>query len=75
MLNHKSSSSDPDRVTAVVPLWPNSLGDDRIWTTPIGKNGEGGLKIFVEGNEYAGYVKTNSSSLRGGVKLINNTID
>jgi hypothetical protein len=54
ILNHKSSSSDPDRVTAVIPVWPGSLGDDKIWTTPIGSNGEGGLKVYVEGNEYAG---------------------
>lgn len=39
----------------MVPIWPNSLGDDKIWTTPIGEKGEGGLKIYVEGNEYAGY--------------------
>jgi hypothetical protein len=54
ILNHKSSSSDPDRVTAVIPVWPGSLGDDKITTTPIGKNGEGGLALYVEGNEYAG---------------------
>ena len=54
MLNHKSSSSDPDRVTAVIPLWSGPLGDDRIWTTPKGNNGEGGLEIYVEGDEYAG---------------------
>ena len=54
ILNHKSSASDPDRVTAVIPVWPGSLGDDKIWTTPIGTNGEGGLKLYVEGNEYAG---------------------
>ena len=54
ILNLKSSSSDPDRVTAVIPVWPGSLGNDKTWTTPIGSNGEGGLKVYVEGNEYAG---------------------
>ncbi len=58
LLNHKSSSSDPDRVTAVVPLWPVDLSDDNVWTRPMGKDGSGelGLRIWVEGREYAGCV-------------------
>ena len=54
LLNHKSSSSDPDRVTAVIPLWPMDLAEGNIWITPMGKDGGEGFKIWVEGKEYSG---------------------
>ncbi|KIR59273.1 hypothetical protein I314_04788 [Cryptococcus bacillisporus CA1873] len=54
LVNHKPSSSEPDRVTAVVPFWLVDTPDSDITTTPLGKNGEQGLKITVKGQEYAG---------------------
>lgn len=43
-----------ERVTSVIPFWLTDTSDDDVWTTPIGKKGEEGLKIWVEGPEYAG---------------------
>ncbi|WVR09557.1 hypothetical protein IAU60_006626 [Kwoniella sp. DSM 27419] len=54
LLNHKSSASDPDRITAVVPIWLADTPEDDVFTTPMGKTGEQGLKIYVQGPEYAG---------------------
>ncbi|XAO27439.1 hypothetical protein I312_106293 [Cryptococcus bacillisporus CA1280] len=54
LVNHKPSSSEPDRVAAVVPFWLVDTPDSDITTTPLGKNGEQGLKITVKGQEYAG---------------------
>ncbi|OCF43670.1 hypothetical protein I317_02420 [Kwoniella heveanensis CBS 569] len=54
LLNHKPSSSDPDRITAVIPIWPADAPDGDVFTTPMGKKGEEGLKIYVQGSEYAG---------------------
>ncbi|WWC91871.1 uncharacterized protein L201_006818 [Kwoniella dendrophila CBS 6074] len=54
LLNHKPSASDPDRVTAVIPIWPADIPDEDVFTTPMGKNGEQGLKIYVQGADYAG---------------------
>ncbi|OXB35313.1 hypothetical protein J007_04980 [Cryptococcus neoformans] len=54
LINHKPSSSDPDRVTAVVPFWLVNTPDSDITTMPLGKNGEQGLEITVNGQEYAG---------------------
>lgn len=43
-----------ERVTSVVPFWLTDTSDDDVWTTPMGKTGQDGLKIWVEGPEYAG---------------------
>jgi hypothetical protein len=52
--NHKPSSSEPDRVTAVIPLWAVETADEDVQVTSLGKNGQEGLKIAVQGPEYAG---------------------
>ncbi|WWD19782.1 hypothetical protein CI109_104246 [Kwoniella shandongensis] len=54
LTNHKPSSSEPDRITAVIPIWTTDIPDEDVFTTPMGKNGEEGLKIYVNGPEYAG---------------------
>ncbi|WWC72168.1 uncharacterized protein I206_106128 [Kwoniella pini CBS 10737] len=54
LLNHKPSASDPDRVTAVIPIWPIDIPDENVYTTPMGKKGEEGLKVYVQGADYAG---------------------
>lgn len=43
-------------MTAVVPFWLVNTPDSDITTMPLGKNGEQGLEITVNGQEYAGYV-------------------
>lgn len=55
-INHKASDSNPDRVTAVIPIWPMDVSDDDIRTEALGKNGLDGLSIQVYGPEYAGWV-------------------
>ncbi|ORY31678.1 autophagy-related protein 27 [Naematelia encephala] len=54
LLNNKPSASDPERITAVVPIWKVDTPDDSISTSPIGKNGQDGLNIYVQGDDYAG---------------------
>ncbi|WVO16713.1 hypothetical protein L204_104394 [Cryptococcus depauperatus] len=54
LLNHKPSSPDPDRVTSVVPIWTADTPDEDVTITPLGKNGDQGLKIDVKGPDYAG---------------------
>ncbi|WWC95211.1 hypothetical protein V866_002069 [Kwoniella sp. B9012] len=54
LLNHKPSASDPDRVTAVIPIWPVDIPEEDVFTTPMGKKGEQGLKVYVQGGDYAG---------------------
>ncbi|WVW86329.1 hypothetical protein I302_108371 [Kwoniella bestiolae CBS 10118] len=54
LLNHKPSASDPDRITAVIPIWPADIPDQDVFTTPMGKKGEQGLKVYVQGADYAG---------------------
>ncbi|WVQ94861.1 hypothetical protein IAU59_001944 [Kwoniella sp. CBS 9459] len=54
LLNHKPSSSEPDRITAVIPIWPADAPDGDVFTTPMGKKGEEGVNIYVQGSEYAG---------------------
>ncbi|ODN94851.1 hypothetical protein L198_04999 [Cryptococcus wingfieldii CBS 7118] len=54
LLNHKPSSSDPDRVTAVIPFWSEDMPAEDVTTTPLGRRGDQGLKIDVNGPEYAG---------------------
>jgi len=53
LLNHKPSASDPDRVTAVIPLW--IADSSEVSLTSLGKDGNGGVSISVQGPEYAGY--------------------
>ncbi|WRT70075.1 uncharacterized protein IL334_007069 [Kwoniella shivajii] len=54
LVNHKPSASEPDRVTAVIPFWPVDIPEEDVFTTPMGKKGEEGLKIYVQGPDYAG---------------------
>lgn len=54
LINHKPSSSEPDRVTQVIGIWPLDIPDERVWTTPLGSKGQDGLRIWVEGDDYAG---------------------
>jgi len=54
IINHKPSVDNPDRTTAVIPFWTIDTSDDDIWTTPLGNKGEEGLKIYVQGPDYAG---------------------
>ena len=56
MTNHKPSASDPDRVTAVIPLWAVDTADEDVQVTSLGRNGVEGLNIAVQGQEYAGSV-------------------
>lgn len=52
MVNKKPP--DGDRVISVIPVWTGDLADSAISTTPIGSKGQDGLRIYVEGPEYAG---------------------
>lgn len=61
--NRKSSSSEPDRVVQVIPIWPVDLSDDDITTHLIGEKGVGGLALTVKGAEYAGSVVPNPEIL------------
>ncbi|WVQ84562.1 hypothetical protein IAT38_006716 [Cryptococcus sp. DSM 104549] len=54
LFNRKPSSSEPDRVTAVIPFWSVDIPEGDISTSPLGKNGEQGLKLYINGPEYAG---------------------
>ena len=53
-MNHKESAAEKERVTAVVPIWTTDTPDQNIWMHPMGQNGDGGLKIYIHGPEYAG---------------------
>ncbi|GFZ50969.1 hypothetical protein JCM24511_08727 [Saitozyma sp. JCM 24511] len=52
MINHKPPHAE--RVISVIPFWTTSTPDDNVWTTPMGRKGQEGLKVWVEGPEYAG---------------------
>ncbi|KAK4689223.1 autophagy-related protein 27, partial [Tremellales sp. Uapishka_1] len=54
LLNHKASSEEEERITAVIPIWPVALADSEITQTALGSKGADGLRIQVKGNEYAG---------------------
>lgn len=54
LLNHKESAPDPNRITAVIPLWYTDTPDEDVTITALGKNGQDGIKIYVAGPDYAG---------------------
>ncbi|ORX39395.1 autophagy-related protein 27, partial [Kockovaella imperatae] len=54
LVNHKESADPKERVTAVVPIWKTDTSNDRIWTEPLGRNGQDGVRISVQGNDYSG---------------------
>jgi len=53
LFNRKDSAPQPERITQVIPLWPQDIPDDRVWLRPMGTNGQDGLRIWVEGEPYA----------------------
>jgi hypothetical protein len=62
MINHKPPHAE--RVISVIPIWTTETADEDVWTTPMGKKGQEGLKIWVEGPDYAGSVECLSCRLR-----------
>ncbi|KAI5454565.1 type II membrane protein [Naganishia albida] len=52
LLNHKSSSSESSRVTAVIPIWSLDTPEEDVKLKPRSK--DEGLDITVDGPEYAG---------------------
>lgn len=52
LLNHKASAAEPDRVTAVIPIWATDSSDPQL--TPLGEDGDHGIMIVVQGPDYAG---------------------
>ncbi|KAH8090717.1 autophagy-related protein 27 [Filobasidium floriforme] len=52
LLNHKSSSSEGARVTAVIPIWSTGTGEDDIKVST--RENDQGLDVSVNGAEYAG---------------------
>lgn len=54
VINIKPSSDNSERVTSVIPIWTADIPSDLVWVAPLGRGGEEGVKIYVEGGEYAG---------------------
>ena len=63
LLNYKESASEKERVTAVVPIWTTDTPDDQIWIHPQGKNGQDGLRISVQGPDYAGWAMRRTADI------------
>ncbi|KAJ9108956.1 hypothetical protein QFC21_000279 [Naganishia friedmannii] len=52
LLNHKSSSTEASRITAVIPIWMLDTPDSDVSVAP--RSREEGLDITVSGPDYAG---------------------
>ncbi|RXK41480.1 hypothetical protein M231_01188 [Tremella mesenterica] len=54
LLNIKPSSSEPERITSVIPLWSTDTPAEDVEMSALDKGGRGGVRINVRGPEYAG---------------------
>jgi hypothetical protein len=52
LYNHKKSSSEASRVTAVIPIWPSDLTADDVDVKA--RENEEGVDITIYGPKYAG---------------------